>query len=182
MGRAIYEDGHFIWKYMFAIQNSEQRRIVEELEVGHWYTEDVEYDDEGEPFGGDNDVVELEITDLPILEKFLADEDIERLKMTEATILYTYPGITLYGDKAQKLPQLTAEQAYGDVISYEEFDEVLEEGMYGISPSSKVNQELIAFYNRTDYPFIAMVGAFVKHMKTCHEESEQKHFVFIGEL
>ena len=39
MGRRIYEDGNFVWKYSFGRQDSEMRRFSDEFGIGNYYEE-----------------------------------------------------------------------------------------------------------------------------------------------
>ena len=62
MGRRIYENGNFVWKYVFACQPSEQHRIYDEFNIGEF-----EFDEEYP----DWDYLTLNIKDIPALQNIL---------------------------------------------------------------------------------------------------------------
>lgn len=62
MGRRIYHEDNFVWKYAFARQSSEQSRIANELNIGEITSQT-----------SDGDVLTLNISDVPKLKKVLED-------------------------------------------------------------------------------------------------------------
>ena len=62
MGRRIYEDGNFVWKYAFGYQPSEQHRIYDEFNIGK-----LEFDEEYP----DCDYLTLNIKDIPALQNII---------------------------------------------------------------------------------------------------------------
>lgn len=61
MGRRVYENDEFVWKYVFAEQDSEQCRIANDLNIGKI------------TYHGDYDCLTLSISDVEKLEKVLEE-------------------------------------------------------------------------------------------------------------
>jgi|GEM_PF-6145714 len=86
MGRYIYCDGEYVWKYVFARQSSEQGRIYEELGLGSY-----SYDDYG-------DSLTLTMDDVPALKEYLKSRNFDQLFKEFIELPQQYEGQTLYHD------------------------------------------------------------------------------------
>ena len=84
MGRRIYEDGNFVWKYAFGYQPSEQHRIYDEFSIG-----ELEFDEEYP----DCDYLTLNIKDIPALQNIINNmENFEEAKAINKDFWDKYNG------------------------------------------------------------------------------------------
>ena len=87
MGRCIYENGNFVWKYVFGAQSSEQYRIYEQFGIGE-YEED-EQDDS-------LDYLTLTTEDISDLEEILTTGEYQNKKQKFEELAKEYEGLNLY--------------------------------------------------------------------------------------
>lgn len=157
MGRLVYEDENFVWKYAFARQGSEQYRIANELGIGE-YTELLD-----QPI----DQLYLTYQDIPSLEAYLASNNYEGLKEEYLRIGYDYEGITFYFEKERVLAQ---------ELTYEEYLEAFEKESWGYN--GEASDQWFRFCKSTDFDFLNMIAAYVSYMKA----NPKEEYYFEGEF
>ena len=170
MARVIYEDGNFIWKYVFAIQPSEQYRISLEYGIGKlFYNIDMTTTDENDNLTIDeNGTVHFETKHVPYLIPY-EDRD-------------NYNGIA-YGD--------TLHLKYDDInslknictstVNYPEAKKIEKE--FWKDKESATADEVQAMESKVlelcpDYYFAKMVETMAKYMS----ENPKDDYYFDGEF
>jgi hypothetical protein len=156
MGRRIYEDGNFVWKYVFAEQPSEQGRLYHDYGIGglfiqchdkdgNYYEKFIDDATEEDYAASYEDVLHLEYQNIPALKKIVSDAGINYVKAKElhAAAWEGKSGMTM--DECRELAKMTG------VLCGDEFN------------------------------FLRMVEAFIKYMEENYVEDEKEDFYFIGE-
>uniref|UniRef100_UPI001C124EB0 hypothetical protein n=1 Tax=Streptomyces brasiliscabiei TaxID=2736302 RepID=UPI001C124EB0 len=101
---------------------------VEELGVGSCRELEEQFDEDGEPYGGEGDVVTLDYKDVDVLKAYLAKHDYSNKKKREQLLLWNCPGITIYGlhEDGTRFPEPKKDEAYKELMTFEEFIPLLE--------------------------------------------------------
>jgi hypothetical protein len=155
MGRYVYESGNFVWKYVFAGQNSEQSKIAEELQIGTC-EEGEEPDDEGNGFYGD--ILTLDREDIPKLEAYLKDT-FEPVKEHE----------TVLREGIKRKDILKCYHAQSKLFNGYRCNDKF--------PEKRINTAIKEVF--PDIYFWAMIEAYIKYMK---KHKDQSSFSFEGEF
>lgn len=175
MGRRVYEDGNFVWKYVFGVQPSEQDRINKEFGIGEY-----EYEND-DCF----DYLSLSINDVPALEKILEDKNFDCKKKAFDNLSKKYQGSEVHF--------MDNEDQIKIVRPYEEnktIDEIVKEYngdkyrylFYLASVDSPYIEKTKEFAEKYDYYFLKMVESFVDYMKDAFQKEGQDFFTFEGEV
>lgn len=192
MGRSIYCDGEFVWKYAFGAQSSEQYRIFEELGIGEYegvtytnakeeyseeeFQEGIEegwIDEEG-MIENNEDLLILNQSDVPLLEKYLQKKHLERLKIRWSGLHKEYQGASVHL-KGESPLELYQNHTLDEVEKRDDIDFL---GI-GISVGSPLDNVLKIFAGKYDFYFLSMIERMVEFMK---KNPEQDVFEFYGEL
>lgn len=174
MGRRIYdlETGDFIWKYVFAIQDSEQCRVYEELGIGELtYDEETNYD-----------YLTLNRSDIPALEEYLADHHYENLLLDYEQLELDYEGLKVYA-KDPDSNQIVTYSVYGEGKTTRELIKKLKDKGYifincGCPLDCDYERAVNEFANRYDFYFLKMIHRFIGYM---NQHPDRETFTFEGE-
>ena len=176
MGRRIYENGNFVWKYVFGAQPSEQYRIYEQFGIGE-YEEDEQCDS--------LDYLTLTTEDISDLEEILTIGEYQNKKQKFEELAKEYEGLHLYfSDQDNKEIHVNP---FEEGKTEQELIELYEAKGYtfrhsGIACGSPYDDKSVNFARQNDYYFLEMVQAFIDYMKKIFEEDGQDMFTFEGEI
>ena len=177
MGRRVYEDGNFVWKYVFGVQSSEQDRINKEFGIGEY---EYEYDDY-------IDYLSLSINDIPALESILEEKNFDCKKKAFNNLSKKYEGVEVHFADNENQFEIKIVRPYEENKTIEEIIKEYDGDKYrylfysvsGDSPYLKKTKE---FAKKYDYYFLEMVESFVNYMKDTFQKEGQDFFTFEGEL
>lgn len=193
MGRSVYCNGEFVWKYVFASQNSEQYRIYEELGIGEYerdrkvLAEENGYDpdevkegiEEGwiDPGGYmpiEGDFLTLTRSDIPKLERILSARQYPSLKKEYSDFFKEYRGANVYFKDGVKESESTFQK-----YTLDEMEAMPDYSGYGMSIESPLDIVTKKFSKEKDFYFYQMIQAFIVFMQK-HEDLDV--FEFQGEF
>jgi hypothetical protein len=157
MGRRVYEDGNYVWKYVFGEQPSEQGRISTEYGIGglfiqchdkdgNYYEKFVDDATEEDYDASYEDVLHLEYSNIPALKKIIDDagENYIKAKQLHTEAWAGKSGMAM--DECRALAEKTSE------LCGENFN------------------------------FYRMIEAYIRYMeKSYKEDPEKEDFYFAGE-
>lgn len=174
MGRRIYDTqtGDFIWKYVFAIQDSEQCRIYDELEIGEY-----EYNEET-----GLDFLTLTRSDIPALEGYLEQNNFDILKKEFDDLELTHQGVMVIAKDPNTGEISTFSTVDEGKGSRQLMEELKKKGFIQVSCGYGVQcdyeKAMVRFTFDHDFFFLQMIDRFIHYMKRHHD---RQTFTFEGE-